>query len=74
MTCFKKGLKKIRYNEKTNKFANERSWRKFTQFLLDFIENKINRGLNVTQTYIDAYQRPIQTVRQFDIYLTPLKF
>ena len=38
-----------------NKFADEQSWKKFTQFLLNFIKNEINRGLNVVQTYIDIY-------------------
>ena len=33
----------------------------------------MNRGLNITQTFVDTYQRPIQTVRQFDIYLTSLE-
>ena len=27
----------------------------------------------MVQTYIDTYQRPIQTVRQFDNYLTSLE-
>ena len=30
-------------------------YKKITQFLLDFIENEMNRGLDVTQTYIDIY-------------------
>ena len=37
------------------------------------ILNEMNRGLDMVQTYIDIYQRPIQTVRQLDIYLTSLE-
>ena len=46
---------------------------KIYQIFIGFIENEINRGLNIAQMYIDISQRPIQTVYQFDVYLSSLE-
>ena len=42
-------------------------------FLLDKIEDPINRQLDVNQEFTDAKQRHSQTVNNFDTYLTSLE-
>ena len=49
------------------------SWEYFTNFLLDKVEDPVNRQLDINQEFTDAKQRPSQSVAAFDAYLTSLE-
>jgi hypothetical protein len=49
------------------------TWEEFTQFLLNLIEDPVNRLLSDAQTLQDAYQRPNQTARAFDTFLSNIE-
>ena len=65
--------KKLWVNEEDKNPDYEFTWQEFIDFLLNQIEDPVNRGLDIAQQYTDAYQRQNQTVRQFDNYLRALK-
>ena len=60
-------------NEKTKNPENVSTWPVYVAFLLNLIEDPVNRELDVSQAYADAAQRPNQTVREFDAYLNSLE-
>ena len=60
-------------NEELKDPDNVSTWTKYVAFLLNLIEDPINRELDVVQAYADASQRPHQTVREFDAYLNSLE-
>jgi len=45
----------------------------FINFLLNLIENLMNRGIDVTQQYANASQRSDQMIRTFAAHLSTLK-
>ena len=49
------------------------TWDDFKTFLLNRIENPVNRGLEAVQRYEDAHQLQSQTVQQFNAYLKGVK-
>ena len=49
------------------------SWEYFTNFLLDKVEDPVNRQLDINQEFTDAKQQPSQSVAAFDAYLTSLE-
>ncbi len=54
-------------------FAAQQMWFDFIDFLLNLIENSMNRDINVTQQYMNALQRSDQMIWTFAIYLNILK-
>ena len=50
-----------------------KSWKYFTQYLLDIIENSVNHQLYSAQIYTEIMQRLNQTVHIFIVYLSILK-
>ena len=61
------------HNERARVPAIANSWEYFTTFLLDKVEDPVNRQLDVNQEFTDAKQRPSQSVAAFDAYLTSLE-
>ena len=60
-------------NEAGKEPENVSTWPKYVAFLLNLIEDPVNRELDVSQAYADASQRQNQSVREFDAYLNSLE-
>ena len=58
------------HNERARAPVIASSWEYFTNFLLDKVEDPVNRQLDINQEFTDAKQRPSQSVAAFDAYLT----
>ncbi len=54
-------------------FAAQQMWFNFIDFLLNLIEDSINRSIDVTQQYANASQRSDQTIWTFAVHLSILK-
>jgi len=52
---------------------SEVTWKEYTTFLLDFIEDSVNRQLYYVLLYHDATQCPHQSVQSFDAYLSSIE-
>ena len=61
------------HNERARAPVIASSWGYFTNFLLDKVEDPVNRQLDINQEFTDAKQRPSQSVAAFDAYLTSLE-
>ena len=61
------------HNERARVPVITNSWEYFTNFLLDKVEDPVNRQLDVNQEFTDAKQQLSQSVAAFDAYLTSLK-
>ena len=61
------------HNERARVPVIANSWEYFTNFLLDKVEDPVNRQLDVNQEFTDAKQRLSQSVAAFDAYLTSLE-
>ena len=61
------------HNERTRALVIASSWEYFTNFLLDKVEDPVNRQLNINQEFTDAKQQPSQSVAAIDAYLTSLE-
>ena len=73
MQYLKGDAKEFWYNyEREHPVANQ-TWDEFKLFLLNLIEDPANRTLDIAQAMTDAQQRPGQSVRQFDAYLSSLE-
>ena len=57
------------YNYEAMHPAETLHWSDFSTFLLDNIEDPVNRSLDAQQRYEDAHQLQSQTVQQFNAYL-----
>ncbi len=53
--------------------AAQQMWFNFIDFLLNLIEDSMNRDIDVTQQYANASQRSDQTIQTFAAYLSTLK-
>ena len=73
MQSLKGDLKEQWHNKCARVPVIANSWEYFTNFLLDKVEDPVNRQLNVNQEFTDAKQRPSQSVAAFDAYLTSLE-
>lgn len=49
------------------------SWDEFTDFLLDIIQDPVNRGISTMQRYSEAVQKPGQSIHNFVTYLESLE-
>jgi len=54
-------------------FAAQQTWFNFIDFLLNLIENSMNRNIDVTQQYVNASQRSDQMIWMFATHLSILK-
>ena len=61
------------HNEKAKNLNEVSTWTSYVSFLLNLIEDPVNRELDIAQAYADASQRPTQSVREFDAYLNSLE-
>lgn len=61
------------HNEREKEPEKARSWSYFETFLLDKVQDPINRQLDVNQSYTDARQRTSQTASQFEAYFSSLE-
>ena len=61
------------HNEKAKDLNDVSTWDLYVSFLLNLIEDPVNRELDIAQAYADASQRPTQSVREFDAYLNSLE-
>ena len=61
------------HNEKAKDLNEVSTWATYVSFLLNLIEDPVNRELDLAQAYADASQRPSQSVREFDAYLNSLE-
>ena len=60
------------FQNKTRDYSTV-TWEGFAKFLLDIIEDPVNRQLHIAQMYTDAVQLPNQSVHAFDSYLGTLE-
>ncbi len=65
--------KKLWFDHEEIMFAAQQTWFNFINFLLNIIENSMNRSINVTQQYANALQRLNQMIWTFAVYLSTLK-
>ncbi len=73
MQYLKGDAKEFWYNYKRDHPISNQTWEEFKTFLLNLIEDPMNRTLDIAQLMADAEQRQNQTVRQFDTYLSSLE-
>jgi hypothetical protein len=52
---------------------DQATWQEFSDFLLDLIQNPVNRQLNTAQKYADARQKPNQSVHAYVTYIESLE-
>lgn len=52
---------------------DQATWQAFPEFLLDLIQNPVNRQLNTAQKYADARQRTGQSVHAYVTYIEGLE-
>ena len=69
----KSDLKEQWHNKRAQVPAIANLWEYFTTFLLDKVKDPVNRQLDINQEFMDAKQRPSQSVAAFDAYLTSLE-
>ncbi len=73
MIYLKSESKKLWFDHEETMFAAQQTWFDFINFLLNLIENLMNRDINVTQQYANALQRSDQTIWTFAVHLSTLK-
>jgi hypothetical protein len=49
------------------------TWEQFKEFMLDLVEDPVNRQLHIAQRYEDAAQQPRQSAQSFAAYLSSLE-
>ena len=69
MGFLKGDAKEMWYNHESEHPADTLTWKDFTTFLLDNIEDPVNRSLDAQQRFEDARQLQSQSVQQFSVYL-----
>ena len=65
--------KKLWFNHEETMSAAQQTWFNFIDFLLNLIENSMNRDIDVTQQYANTLQRSDQMIRTFAVHLSTLK-
>ncbi len=73
MIYLKSESKKLWFNHEETMSATQQMWFNFIDFLLNLIENSMNRDIDVTQQYANASQRSNQMIRMFAAHLSTLK-
>ncbi len=73
MIYLKSESKKLWFNHEETMSAAQQMWFNFIDFLLNLIENSMNRSINVTQQYMNASQRSNQMIQTFAAHLSTLK-
>jgi hypothetical protein len=65
--------KELWFNEEDQHPVDEWTWPSYTDWLLNLIEDPINRQITVAQLYREAEQKPTQGIREFEAYLSSLE-
>ncbi len=73
MIYLKSKSKKLWFDHEEIMFAAQQMWFDFIDFLLNLIEDSMNRDINVTQQYANASQRSDQMIWMFAAHLSILK-
>ncbi len=73
MIYLKSESKKLWFDHKETMSAAQQTWFNFINFLLNLIEDSMNRDINVTQQYANASQRSDKTIWTFAAHLSTLK-
>ena len=73
MIYLKNESKKLWFNHEETMSAAQQMWFNFIDFLLNLIENLMNRSIDVTQQYVNALQRLNQMIWTFATHLSILK-
>ncbi len=73
MIYLKSESKKLWFDHEETMSAAQQMWFNFINFLLNLIEDSMNRGIDVTQQYANASQRSDQMIRTFAAHLSTLK-
>ncbi len=73
MIYLKNESKKLWFDHEETMSAAQQMWFDFIDFLLNLIEDSMNRDIDVTQQYANALQRSDQTIRTFAAHLSTLK-
>jgi len=73
MIYLKNESKKLWFNHEETMFAAQQMWFNFINFLLNLIEDSMNRDINVIQQYANASQRSDQMIWTFATHLSTLK-
>ncbi len=73
MIYLKSESKKLWFNHEETMSAAQQMWFDFIDFLLNLIENLMNRDINVTQQYMNALQHLNQMIQTFATHLSTLK-
>ena len=73
MIYLKNESKKLWFNHEETMSAAQQTWFNFIDFLLNLIENSMNRSIDVTQQYANASQHSDQTIWMFATHLSILK-
>ncbi len=73
MIYLKNESKKLWFDHEETMSAAQQMWFDFIDFLLNLIEDSMNRDIDVTQQYANALQRSNQTIRTFAAHLSTLK-
>ncbi len=73
MIYLKSESKKLWFNHEETMSATQQMWFNFIDFLLNLIENSMNRSIDVTQQYANASQRSDQMIWTFAAHLSTLK-
>lgn len=73
MASLKGNPKELWFNEEGQHPAIQWTWATYTQWLLNLIEDPVNRQITVAQQYREAEQKPSQGIREFEAYLSSLE-
>ena len=73
MIYLKNESKKLWFDHEETMSAAQQTWFDFIDFLLNLIEDSMNRDIDVTQQYANASQRSNQMIRTFAAHLSTLK-
>ena len=73
MQFLEKKSRDIWYRHEKISLIALKNWTFFKQFLLDLIEDSMNRNLHYAQSFNDAKQRSHQFVNDFDVYLSSIE-
>ncbi len=73
MIYLKSESKKLWFDHEETMSAAQQTWFNFINFLLNLIEDSMNRDINVTQQYANASQRSDETIWTFAAHLSTLK-
>lgn len=73
MQYFTNNFKNSLFNFKNGNFNHDYIFQMYMKFLLNFINDLINKQLNYVQTFNKTRQLNNQSIRKFEIYLTNLK-